>query len=112
MKTFLSLIVAVGLPALVLPASAKSRQASQPEAQTAGPPQVTQPALPPPDDTAKFLAGMPISKSSPLAPLTADPAWQEHSAFFEKAFAKLNTRQLQKLRTWQDIYLPESRQSI
>src|SRR6267142_6760119 len=47
-----------------------------------------------------------------LAPLTADPAWQEHSAIFEKAFAKLNTRQLQKLRTWQDIYLPESRQSI
>ena len=112
MKTFLSLIVTVGLSALVLPASARSRQTSQTDAQTAGPPQVTQPALPPPDDTAKFLAGMPISKSSPLAPLTTDPAWQEHSAFFEKAFAKLNNRQLQKLRIWQDTYLPESRQPI
>ena len=74
-------------------------------AQTAG-------AQPPPDDTARFLAGMPLPKNSPLAPLTTDPAWQAHSANFEKAFAKLNTRQLQKLHTWEGQYFPESREHI
>jgi hypothetical protein len=70
------------------------------------------PPVSPPNDTARFLAGMPIPKNSPLAPLTNDPAWQEHSGFFEKAFAKLNTRQLQKLHDWQAAYLPESTQPI
>jgi hypothetical protein len=67
-----------------------------------------EPAPPPPNDTARFLAGMAVSKNSPLAPLTQDPAWQEHSAFFEKAFAKLNSRQLSKLHAWQNAYCPES----
>ena len=69
-------------------------------------------AQPPPDDTARFLAGMPLPKNSPLAPLTNDPAWQEHSANFEKAFAKMNTRQLQKLHAWEAQYFPESREHI
>jgi hypothetical protein len=60
------------------PAIASSQNA-QPE-QLAGPP--------PPDDTARFFAGMPISKNSPLAPFTNDPAWQEHAANFETAFSK------------------------
>jgi hypothetical protein len=69
-------------------------------------------APPPPNDTAHFLAGMPVPKSSPLAPLTQDPAWQEHSAFFEKAFAKLNTRQLSKLYAWQNAYFPEAKEAV
>jgi hypothetical protein len=69
-------------------------------------------AVPPPDDTARFLAGMPLAPNSPLAPLTHDPAWQEHSAFFERTFAKLNRRQLEKLHAWQAAYLPESREPV
>jgi hypothetical protein len=69
-------------------------------------------ALPPPNDTARFLAGMPVPENSPLAPLAHDRAWQEHSAFFENAFAKLNVRQLQKLRLWETTYLPEANASI
>jgi len=65
-----------------------------------------------PNDVARFLAGMPVPESSPLAPLTRDPAWQEHSAFFENEFTKLNQRQLQKLHAWQEIYLPETTQPI
>jgi hypothetical protein len=65
-----------------------------------------------PDDVARFLAGMPLPKVSPLAPLTNDPAWQEHSANFERAFAKLNTRRLAKVRTWEAQYFPESREKI
>jgi hypothetical protein len=67
---------------------------------------------PPPDDTARFLAGMPVSKKSPLAALTSDPAWQEHAANFEKAFAKLNRRQLPTMHNWEAQYFPESEQRI
>jgi hypothetical protein len=52
------------------------------------------------DDTAKFLAGMPPSASSPLTPLTKDPAWQHHARFFDAAFAQLEQRQLSKIRSW------------
>jgi len=69
-------------------------------------------ALPSPDDTARFLAGMPLPKNSPLAVLATDPAWQDHSAFFENAFAKLNQRQLQKLHAWERNYLPEATQPM
>jgi hypothetical protein len=69
-------------------------------------------SVPPPNDTARFLAGMPPLKNSPLEPLTHDPAWQEHAAAFETAFAKLNTRKLIKLHAWEDQYLPESTRPI
>jgi hypothetical protein len=65
-----------------------------------------------PNDVARFLAGMPVPENSPLAPLTRDPAWQEHAAFFEKEFSKLNLRQLQKLQAWQQTYFQESLQPI
>jgi hypothetical protein len=39
-----------------------------------------------PNDVARFLAGMPVPENSPLAPLTRDPAWQQHAAFFEEQF--------------------------
>jgi len=68
--------------------------------------------LSPADEVARFLAGMPLPKDSPLAPLTNDPAWQEHAAYFEKAFAKMNTRQLLKLHNWEAQYLPESREKV
>jgi hypothetical protein len=69
-------------------------------------------ALPSPDDTARFLAGMPLPKNSALALLATDPAWHDHSASFEKAFAKLNLRQLQKLHAWEQNYLPEATQPM
>jgi hypothetical protein len=65
-----------------------------------------------PNDTARFLAGMPIPPDSPLARLTRDPAWQEHSAFFEKEFTKLNLRALGKLHAWEETYFPEATQPI
>ena len=65
-----------------------------------------------PNDVAHFLAGMQVPENSPLVPLTRDPAWQGHAAFFEKEFSKLNLRQLQKLHAWQETYLPESVQPI
>src|SRR5204863_1574977 len=75
-------------------------------------PEVTARAIAGPNDIAQFLAGMPVPPDSRLAPLTRDPAWQEHSAFFEKEFTKLNLRQLQKLHAWEDTYLPEATQLV
>ena len=75
-------------------------------------PPTAPPAVAGPNDIARFLAGMPASPNSPLAPLMRDPAWQEHSAFFEKEFTNLNLRQLQKLHAWQGTYLPETTQPI
>ena len=63
-----------------------------------------------PNEVARFLAGMPVSENSPLAPLTRDPKWQAHAAFFEEQFSKVNLTQLQKLQGWQATYLPESAQ--
>jgi hypothetical protein len=67
---------------------------------------------PPPNDTARFLAGMPLPKNSPLAPLTQNSAWQDHVAYFEKAFAKLNRGKFSRLRSWQNVSLPESKDSL
>jgi hypothetical protein len=69
-------------------------------------------AQPPPDDTARFLAGMPLPKNSPLASLTSDPAWQEHAVYFEKIFAKMNRRRLLKLHNWEEQYFPEANKHI
>lgn len=60
-----------------------------------------------PNDIARFLAGMPVPEDSPLAPLTRDPAWQQHAAFFEKEFSKLTLGQLQRLHTWVGANLSE-----
>jgi hypothetical protein len=65
-----------------------------------------------PNDVARFLAGMPVPDNSPLGPLTREPAWQQHAAFFEEQFSKLTLRQLQKLHAWQETNLPESLQSF
>jgi hypothetical protein len=64
------------------------------------------------NDTARFLAGMPISKKSSLAPLTTDPAWQAHAEYFEKAFQKLNRGKLAKLHLWQKNYMPRLQEPI
>src|SRR5215475_14385332 len=60
-----------------------------------------------PNDIARFLAGMPVPENSPLAPLTRDPAWEAHSAYFEGEFTKLHQRQLQKLHAWIARNIPE-----
>src|SRR5882724_4248520 len=64
------------------------------------------------DDTARFLAGMPLSADSPLMPLTKDPAWQRHAKFFDTAFGQLEQRQLSKIRTWSEANLAAPRPTM
>ena len=80
---------------------------------------ISQPLLAPPslvaapgpgsvvNDTARLIAGMPVSEASPLAPIMRDPAWQAHAALFEKAFAKVRERELNRIHKWEGQYLPE-----
>jgi hypothetical protein len=53
-----------------------------------------------PDDTAKFLAGMPVSADSPLAPLTRERTWQGHAQHFNLTFRRVEDRQLSRIRRW------------
>jgi hypothetical protein len=53
-----------------------------------------------PNDTARFLAGMPPAAESPLAALTKDHAWQQHARIFDGAFERLEQRQLARIRAW------------
>ncbi len=61
----------------------------------------------PPNDTAHFLAGMPVPSDSPLAQFAQTAAWQEHSRRLEERFTNLIPR-FQKIAAWRTAYLPES----
>ncbi len=53
-----------------------------------------------PDDTAKFLAGLPVSANSPLAPLTETAGWKAHASQFNTSFGSFEKRQSSKIRDW------------
>lgn len=50
-----------------------------------------------PDDTARFLAGLPPSTKSPLAPLAKEPAWQRHAGYFTTIFSRVERDRLSKI---------------
>jgi hypothetical protein len=62
-----------------------------------------------PNDTARFLAGMPPSAESPLAALSREPSWQQHAKFFDSAWNRLDKQQLSKVRAWSGENLTERR---
>jgi hypothetical protein len=65
-----------------------------------------------PGDTAKFLAGMPVSAESPLAPLTRDGSWQQHARSFDGAFGRLDKGQLARIRAWSAANLANTRPTL
>jgi hypothetical protein len=65
-----------------------------------------------PDDTARFLAGLPPSPGSPLESLTKEPGWQKHAKSFETEWANLEARQLSKTRAWSAANLGEARATL
>ncbi|MGA7324158.1 MAG: hypothetical protein WBX25_06690 [Rhodomicrobium sp.] len=52
------------------------------------------------DDIAHFIAGMPPSENSQLAPLTNDANWKRHAAFFDTTWKAFDEQQLSKVRAW------------
>jgi hypothetical protein len=59
-----------------------------------------------PNDMARFLAGMPPSADSPLAPFTREGVWQQHARYFDSAWRGLESRQLSRIQQWSKDNLP------
>jgi hypothetical protein len=51
-----------------------------------------------PNDTARFLAGLPPGTGSPLAALSKDPSWERHANYFDLVFGKVDQTHLSKIR--------------
>ena len=58
------------------------------------------------DDTAKFLAGMPVS--GPLEPLTRDAGWLDHARNMDSAWFKKDSLQIRPIRGWMLANAPET----
>lgn len=84
----------IGFAALVLLSVALSILARAQTSQTASA-----------NDTARFLAGMPLSPNSPLNQLAQDPYVKQHAAYFDTAFGNVETNQLSKVRAWSNTHL-------
>lgn len=56
------------------------------------------------DATAKFLAGLPV-RGTALESYGQDPAWADHATEFDRAWIKLEQRQLSKIRAWAPTFL-------
>ncbi len=53
-----------------------------------------------PNDAARFLAGLAPADGTPLAKRSDEAGWKRHASFFNGAWAKLEKRQLSKIKTW------------
>jgi hypothetical protein len=65
-----------------------------------------------PDDTARFLAGLPPAAASPLAALARDPIWQQHARYFDTIFAREDSVTLSKVRAFSRDQLPEKHEAM
>jgi hypothetical protein len=54
----------------------------------------------PANDTARFLAGLPVQPGSPIATLTQNPGWGAHARAMNQAFGQLERRQLNNMRVF------------
>ncbi len=64
------------------------------------------------DDAARFLAGLPVSSSSPLAAFTRDPNWLSHARNLNSIFAREESAQLSKVRDFSEKYLTEKHDTV
>jgi hypothetical protein len=64
------------------------------------------------DDTARFLAGLPVPSNSPLAPITSDPVWLWHARNLNSAFSGEESAQFSKIREFSEKYLTEKHDTV
>jgi hypothetical protein len=65
-----------------------------------------------PDDTARFLAGLPPPSDSPLAALANDPAWRQHARHFDSIFGREESTKLSKIREFSRDRLTEKHDTL
>jgi hypothetical protein len=66
-------------------------------------------AAPTLDETARFLAGMPVTGA--LEPLTHDPGWQEHAQALNEAWKRKEQQQIWPIRQWMQANAPQFHRS-
>jgi hypothetical protein len=64
------------------------------------------------DDTARFLAGLPVPSNSPLAPFTSDLVWLSHARYLNSAFAREESAHFSKIREFSEKYLTEKHDTV
>jgi hypothetical protein len=64
------------------------------------------------DDTARFVAGLPLSSNSPLSAFANDPAWLSHARNLNSMFAREESVQLSKVREFSKKYLSDTRDTM
>jgi hypothetical protein len=65
-----------------------------------------------PDDTARYLAGLPPAPDSPLAALANDPRWQRHARYFDALFEREDATTLSKVRDFAREHLTEKHDTM
>ena len=65
-----------------------------------------------PDDTARFLAGLPPASDSPLAALANDTRWQRHARYFDSLFEREDANSLSKVRAFAQEHLTEKHDTM
>jgi hypothetical protein len=99
----------MSLPRLFLVSFLASVSAlAQQQALLAEPPTESAPA-PSLNDTARFLAGLPVS--GPLEQLTHDSTWQQHAAAINEAWLRKGRTQITPIRQWMQTNAPEFHRS-
>lgn len=64
------------------------------------------------NDTARYLAGLIPSKTSPLIGLTRDRAWARHAKIMDQAWTRLEAARLTKLKAWSKRELSSHSQTM
>lgn len=64
------------------------------------------------NDVARYMAGLPVSSGSPLAPLMNERSWQYHSRTLDQAWARIEKNQLTNIRAWSKKNLPPANKQM
>jgi hypothetical protein len=65
-----------------------------------------------PDDTARFLAGLPPAPTSPLAALSKSALWEQHARFFDSIFDQDDKTTLAKVRAFAQAQLTKQHDTL
>ena len=65
-----------------------------------------------PDAVAKYLAGLPVPATSPLAELTQEPAWLRYAEVVNRDWAALEGRQMAAVRAWARTHMPAHQDTL
>ena len=63
------------------------------------------------DDTARFLAALPVREESPLKSLTTAPEYKDHALFMKSFWERVEKENIAKISTWHGSNVPADRKT-